>query len=64
LKDVDAIWKKEMLKGVIYIPYLTRNLFLLRQATTQGIVTFFDEGVFIVIHKNVNGATMMDGWTP
>lgn len=54
-----------MLKGVIYIPYLTgNNLFLMRQATIQGIVTFFDEDVFVMIDKNANGATMMDGWTP
>jgi len=53
-----------MLKGVIYIPHLTRNLFLVRQTTIQEIVTFFDEDVFIMIEKNVNGATIMDGWTP
>jgi hypothetical protein len=65
LKDVDAVWKKVMLKGVIYIPHLTRNLLFMRQATTtQRIVTFFDEDVFIMIDRNANGATMMDGWTP
>jgi hypothetical protein len=62
LKNVDEIWKKVMLKGVIYIPHLTRNLFLVKQATTQGVVTFFDEDFFIMIDKNANGATMMDGW--
>jgi hypothetical protein len=33
-----------------------------KQATTQGVVTFFDEDFFIMIDKNANGATMMDGW--
>ncbi len=51
-----------MLKGVIYIPHLTRNLFLVKQTTIQEIVTFFDEDVFIMIEKNVNGLqSWMDG---
>jgi len=62
LKNGDAIWKKVMLKGVIYIPHFMKKLFLVKQATTQRVVTFFDEDFFIMIDKNANSATMMDGW--
>jgi hypothetical protein len=61
LRGVEGVQKKGVLKGALYIPHLRRNLFSVRQVTTQGIVTLFDEDVFTMIDKNVDGATLMDG---
>jgi hypothetical protein len=42
-------------------PFTKQNLFLIHQATSKGVTTLFNEDTFIMIDKNNNGVTLLEG---
>jgi len=60
LTSIDGVIKSVIIAKVLYIPNFKQNLFLVRQATSKGVTTLFNEDTFTMIDKNNNGVTLLE----
>jgi hypothetical protein len=61
LTSIDVVIKSVIIAKILYIFNLEQNLFLIRQTTSKGVTTLFNEDTFTMSDKNNNGVTLLEG---